>query len=130
VWRNGGGSQLFPHAGICLPGFFGRYSAVVSSRRTGRIARILALSLLIAQFGAEAHALSHLGDDPHSAPETAQSCRICLSFAPVVGAVGGSHAQLRIDPAVADHVPIADTAPIPCHRPNPPFQSRAPPHSA
>jgi hypothetical protein len=100
---------------------------VLGRHRTTMIARMLSLALLLAQLGAEAHAISHLDDDPHGIPNAAQSCRACLSFAPVVGAVGNTQAALRIEPADAQPVVSTYASPVTSHRPHPAFRSRAPP---
>lgn len=100
---------------------------MLTRRRIRVIARLLSLALLIGQLGAEAHAYSHLTDDPHGLPDTAQSCRACLSFAPLLNAVSGSHSVLVRNPGVTEtFVPIAEVLirHSPSHRA---FHSRAPP---
>lgn len=99
----------------------------MSSRRIGLIARVLSLALLVGQLGAEAHAYSHLSDDSKGLPDTAQSCRACLSFAPLLSAVGGSQAAFVLDPCAADTFVAADAIQIPHGPSHRAFQPRAPP---
>jgi hypothetical protein len=95
--------------------------------KDGNIARVLALALLVAQFGAEVHAYSHLATDPYGVPSSMQYCVKCLSFAPVTMAVGGMPyvlltAQCESGPALpVATVSISDCSPFPA------FQPRAPP---
>jgi hypothetical protein len=91
------------------------------------IARVLSLALLIGQMGAAAHAYSHLTDDPHGLPDTAQGCRTCHSFAPLLSAVGGSQSMLLVAPCAADNVAAADITPVARNSHYPAFRSRAPP---
>jgi hypothetical protein len=96
-------------------------------RRLSLIARVLSLALLVGQLGAEAHAYSHLSDDSKGWPGTSQSCRACLSFAPVQAAVGGSPKAFVAAPCTGEsYVPLDETLVLhaPSHRA---FQSRAPP---
>lgn len=87
---------------------------------------MLALALLFAQFGAEAHAYSHLARDP-GVPGSTQGCATCLSFAPVALAVGGSlHVVLTVTCVAEPAVPVAMVS-IPDSTPFPAFQPRAPP---
>jgi hypothetical protein len=91
------------------------------------IARLLALAVLGAQFGAEAHAISHLAKDPDSVPNSTQYCAKCLSFAPVTSAAGGMpHAILIVQPE-SEPALAAPTASLPTLLPRPSYQSRAPP---
>jgi hypothetical protein len=90
------------------------------------IARVLALALLLAQLGAEAHAYKHVANDTHGAP-MAQLCGACLSIAPLLGAVGASPLILpAFQPAAECAVP-ADSVALPYRPPAPAFRSRAPP---
>ena len=99
----------------------------LSRHRQRLIARLLALALLVAQFGAEAHAYSHLAKDTDGAPNSTQYCTKCLSYAPVTIAAGGMPhvvliAQFDVEPALA-----AAAASLPTLSPRPAFQPRAPP---
>jgi hypothetical protein len=91
------------------------------------IASLLSLALLIGQLGAEAHAYSHLSDDSKGLPGTSQSCRACLSFAPVQAAVGGSPTVLVMAPCVAESFAPLDEILVPNSTSRRAFQSRAPP---
>ena len=91
------------------------------------IARVLALAILAAQFGAEAHAYSHLAKDPHGVPSSLQSCTKCLSFAPVTMAVGGTPHVVIIDHCIAEPAIPVVAASISDRFPFPAFQPRAPP---
>jgi hypothetical protein len=106
------------------------YLNSLSNKINLRIALLMALALLIAQFGAEAHAYSHLRADSHAAQQkdfhTGQ-CFDCLSFAPLLASAGGpSHALIvaaqGVEAAADTTVPALATA-TPTHA----FQSRAPP---
>ena len=88
---------------------------------------MLALALLFAQFGAQAHAYSHLAKDRDGAPGSTQSCTTCLSFAPVTMAVGGSPHVVLNDACVAEPVLPPTTISIPDSSPFRAFQPRAPP---
>jgi len=87
---------------------------------------MLSLALLLAQLGAEAHAYTHLANDAHGAP-AAQLCGVCLSTAPLQGAVGPSPLILPTDLREAEHAGLADSVALPCRPPTPAFRSRAPP---
>ncbi|MGD9599379.1 MAG: hypothetical protein AB7G76_15960 [Steroidobacteraceae bacterium] len=69
----------------------------LTRRRVNLIARLLSLALFCAQFGAEAHAYSHLGSNPHDAPTTTQLCGACLSMSPLTGAIGPAPLVLPVD---------------------------------
>jgi len=77
--------------------------------------------------GAAAHAYSHVADDPHGLPDTAQGCRTCHSFAPLLSAVGGSQSVLLVAPCATEaFVPVNVTL-VPASPHHPAFRSRAPP---
>lgn len=100
---------------------------ILSRQRHRLIARILALTLFVAQLGAEAHAYSHLVTDPLGVPSTAQTCGKCLSFAPLTMAVGGTQYLVLTDRCEAERVvPIAISS-IPSRSPYNAFRPRAPP---
>jgi len=92
------------------------------------IARVLALALLVAQFGAEAHAYSHLAKDPHGVPSSLQGCTKCLSFTPVTIAVGGTPFVVLTDRCDTEPALPVATVSIPDRSPFPAFQPRAPPY--
>jgi hypothetical protein len=91
------------------------------------IASVLSLALLIGQLGAEAHAYSHLSDDSKGLPGTSQSCRACLSFAPVQAAVGGSSAAFVVAPCAGELYVLPEEILVPNSPSRRAFQSRAPP---
>jgi hypothetical protein len=101
---------------------------ILSRHRHRLIARVLALALLVAQLGAEAHAYSHLVTDQRGAPNSAQTCGKCLSFAPLTMAVGGAPYVVLTDRCEAERVvPIAissipNRSPYSAHRPRGPPQ--------
>jgi hypothetical protein len=100
---------------------------VLSSRHIRLIARLLSLALLVGQLGAEAHAYSHLSDDSKGLPDTAQSCRACLSFAPLASAVGSSASAFIVDHCAAEPFVPLDENLIPTGPSYRAFQPRAPP---
>ena len=91
------------------------------------ITRVLSLALLVGQLGAEAHAYSHLSDDTQGLPETTQSCRACLSFAPLLSAVGGSSSEFLAHDCTAENYFPVDDIRVPESHSRPAFQSRTPP---
>lgn len=101
----------------------------LSRHRQRLIARLLALALLAAQFGAEAHAYSHLGRDPDNLPNSTQYCAKCLSFAPVTAAAGGMPHAVLIVQSEPEAPLAAVTVPCATLSPRPSYQSRAPPLS-
>jgi hypothetical protein len=99
----------------------------LSRHRRQLIARVLALTLLLAQFGAQAHAYSHLASDLRGAPHALQSCATCLSFAPVTMAVGSAPCVMPVAHCAAEPaLPVAAVS-IPDASPFPAYQPRAPP---
>jgi hypothetical protein len=99
----------------------------LSRRRFGLIARVMSLALLIGQLGAEAHAYSHLSDHSKGLPDTVQSCRACLSFAPVQSAVGGGSSAFVVAECAPEIFAALDAIQLPLGPPHRAFQSRAPP---
>lgn len=99
----------------------------LSRKRHQLIARVLALALLVAQFGAQTHAYSHLARNTHGVPSSMQSCATCLSFAPVTMAAGGTPYVLLAAQCVSESVLPVATVSIPNTSPFPAFQPRAPP---
>ena len=95
-----------------------------------RIAFVTAIALLVAQFGAQAHAYTHLrlgADTTDQLDSHGRLCTDCLAFAPLL-AKGGSHSPpvvfapqgIEIAPAVAV-TSLTERAITPA------FRSRAPP---
>lgn len=100
---------------------------MLSTRRFGLVVRLLSVALLVGQVGAAAHAYSHLSADSKHRPDTTQICGACMSFAPLVGAVGGSDSTPRIERCTSDAVAPAARASIALDPHYPAFRSRAPP---
>lgn len=95
-------------------------------RNSPLIARaLLALALLVAQSGAQAHAYSHRLTDLSTAPATL--CDECICFAPVLTIAGGSQHTVLVQRADREPMLASVRAPIPASRPFRAFQPRAPP---
>jgi len=96
-----------------------------------RFAVITAIALLIAQFGAMAHAYSHVADlSPASTLQSSGShdfCSDCLSFAPLLSAAGAPAALPRIEPPALTPRVHAEPRSLVDSRPRLAFRSRAPP---
>jgi hypothetical protein len=95
-----------------------------------RIALMMAMALLIAQFGAQAHAYSHL----HAASGATEQldshgklCSECLSFAPLLATAGSPSHLFAIAPQGVSAAPDVTVASLITRSPLPAFQSRAPP---
>jgi hypothetical protein len=106
----------------------------ISSRSFARrIALMMAMALLIAQFGAQAHAYSHIHAGT-SYPEQQSShgtlCTDCLSFAPLLTAAGGSAALPVLEPQGVGAAPSATVASLFPHPFANAYRSRAPPPAA
>jgi len=100
-----------------------------SPRRISAFAA-LALTLLLAQIGALAHGYSHLRvkTDLTGTGTTGQICTECLSFTPLLSAVGGSTPVVVFHPQCVNEAPQAAIIPWTNRRPACAFRSRAPPH--
>jgi hypothetical protein len=89
--------------------------------------RVLALAILVAQFGVEIHVYSHPLGDPLDQPGVARNCGFCLASSQLQVAIGASPQQLPAR-AVAWVTVVADSsAPRPDSRHFRAFRSRAPP---
>lgn len=110
-----------------MPDTDGRMHAGVETRRSGQIARLVALALLFAQIGATSHAYAHLSDDAKGGPVTAQVCGACLSFAPLASAIGSSPAAFLLEPSEEAVVASASCAQVPRGPAHRAYRSRAPP---
>jgi len=99
-----------------------------SPRRISAFAA-LALALLFAQIGALAHGYSHLRykTDLTGTGTAGQICTECLSFTPLLCAVGGSSPVVVFHPQCANEAPQAAVIPWADRRPAFAFRSRAPP---
>ncbi|MDE2219025.1 MAG: hypothetical protein KGL25_14645 [Gammaproteobacteria bacterium] len=102
------------------------------SRRHASLSTFLALIMLVAQFGAQAHAYTHLAKQPdtverrgHPAP-----CVECSAFAPLLAAVSGDSyptiAAVVEPPAIAATLAAGIRAVAACTA----YRSRAPPAPA
>jgi len=92
------------------------------------IARVLlAMTLLIAQSGAEAHAYSHLVQSQPDAPATTQGCGECLSCAPLLTSIGGSQSVILLPRFDDQQLVSSPSIPVSCVSRPSSFQSRAPP---
>lgn len=90
----------------------------------------MALALLMAQLGAQAHAYSHIHADSHPASQQdfhSAQCFDCLSFAPLLSSAGAPNHALVVAPqgVTAAHDAVLVTLAI-ASAPHG-FQSRAPP---
>jgi hypothetical protein len=89
--------------------------------------RLLAVALLVAQFGAEIHLYSHALGDPPERLGAAKSCGVCLASSQLQHAVAPPSAEISAHAiAWATLVPEA-YAPAVHGAPSPAFRSRAPP---
>jgi hypothetical protein len=93
-------------------------------------ALMVAMALLIAQFGAQAHVYSHL----HVGSSTSEQldshgrlCSECLSFAPLLSAAGTPSHLFAIAPQGVMAAPSVAVASLITRSPTPAFRSRAPP---
>ncbi len=89
--------------------------------------RVLALALLVAQFGAEIHAYSHSLTDPAERLGAARSCSLCLASSQLQIAIGTPEWAPPVR-TVAWVTIIPETL-APAFHPSPfrAFRSRAPP---
>jgi hypothetical protein len=101
-------------------------ATTLNRQRIRLFARVLSIALLAAQFGAEAHAFSHLRTDTHGTPNTTQ-CATCLSFAPVTAGVGASAKLVVSDSCMLGLAPVIPAATFSTQSPLASYQARAPP---
>jgi len=98
-------------------------------QRHACLSLLLALTVLVAQFGAQAHAYTHLANntDPTQNSAHRTPCVECSAFAPLLAAVSGvSYPTIA---AVVEPPAIAATLVAGLHRATPctAYRSRAPP---
>lgn len=104
----------------------------LSKRTRLRLALVVATALLIAQFGAQAHAYSHIHANSVASEQLDSHdrlCTQCLSFAPLLSTAGTpSHVFAIVSHGVtaAPGVAVASLITAPAV---PSFQSRAPPRT-
>jgi hypothetical protein len=103
------------------------------TRRTEfRLALIMALALLCAQFAAQAHSYSHLQsgtDTTFRLDAKGRLCADCLSFAPLLAAAGSAALPAVIALQGVDPVPAGLVHSLISQRFPASFRSRAPPYS-
>jgi len=95
------------------------------------IALMMAMALLIAQLGGQAHAYSHLNADANPTDDAINThlkpCPECLSFAPLLAPAGSPSPLSAIAPQGIPAAPNAAAASLISRSPTPAFRSRAPP---
>jgi hypothetical protein len=97
-----------------------------------RLALLLALALLCAQFAAQAHSYSHLQagtDTTFRLDAKGQLCADCLAFAPLLAAAGGCALPAAIALQGFEPAPTGATHSLIGRRFPASFRSRAPPFS-
>jgi hypothetical protein len=102
----------------------------LSKRTRLRLALVIATALLIAQFGAQAHAYSHIHASSVATEQLGSHdrlCTQCLSFAPLLATAGTpSHLFAIVSQGIAAAPGVA-VASLITEPAVPSFQSRAPP---
>ncbi len=95
-----------------------------------RIALLMAMALLAAQFVAQAHAYSHLRAPPHAASPLehhSNPCADCLAFAPLLASAGGPDHALLLPLQGVHTAPDAAVKTLTTATATHAFRSRAPP---
>jgi len=93
-----------------------------------RLTRLLALALLLAQFGAELHVYySHALADPVDHLGAARNCGTCLASSQLQNAVAAPPPSLPVRSVVWVAIVPEAAAPVFHSEPFRPFRSRAPP---
>jgi hypothetical protein len=104
----------------------------LSNRTRLRLALVIATALLIAQFGAQAHAYSHVHASS-AASEQLDShdrlCTQCLAFAPLLATAGAPSHLFAIVPQGIVAAPGVAVASLITEPAVPSFRSRAPPRN-
>jgi len=103
---------------------------ILSKTANLRLALFMALALLFAQLGAQAHAYSHLRADSHASDQLydhGSVCADCLAFAPLLATAGGNGHVPVAAPAGVVAAPSAAIPTLAARTPTPAFRSRAPP---
>jgi hypothetical protein len=102
----------------------------LSQKSNLRATLMVAMALLIAQFGAQTHVYSHLrlaSDSTEQLDSHGRLCSECLSFAPLLSAAGTPSHLLAIVPQGVIAAPSDAVASLITRTPTPAFRSRAPP---
>jgi hypothetical protein len=96
-----------------------------------RVAVITAIALLIAQFGAQAHAYTHLRLGSDTTTDQLDShgklCLDCLAFAPLQAKAGGHSLPVVFAPQGVEIAPASAVVSLTERVLTPAFRSRAPP---
>jgi hypothetical protein len=103
---------------------------MLSKASTLRFALVLVIALLGAQWGAEAHAYSHLGHYSHSGEpydSSGRPCSDCSAFAPLLGAAGAPESASVLIPEGIAPTPGVSVVSLIFSLPTSAFRSRAPP---
>src|SRR5215475_4175589 len=98
-------------------------------RRHASLSWLLAILVLVAQLGAQAHAYSHLAKSPDSIQRSAHTapCVECSAFAPLLTAVSGASFPIVIAAIEPPTIAAALVAGVHCATPCTAYRSRAPP---
>lgn len=98
-------------------------------RRHAGLSLILAIVVLVAQLGAQAHAYSHLGKSPDPIQRTAHSapCVECSAFAPLLSAVSGASFPIVVAAVEPLTITASIAAGVHSAAPSIAYRSRAPP---
>jgi hypothetical protein len=103
---------------------------ILSKTANLRLALFMALALLVAQLGAQAHAYSHIRADSHATDQLydhGSVCADCVAFAPLLAAAGGAGLLPFLAPQGVLAAPGAAIPTLSARTPTPAFRSRAPP---
>lgn len=102
----------------------------LSQKSNLRTSLMVAMALLIAQFGAQAHVYSHVhvgSGTTEQLDSHGRLCSECLSFAPLLSAAGSQSHLFAIAPQGVMAAPSDAVASLISRYPTPAFRSRAPP---
>ena len=103
---------------------------MLSNKSNSRVVLLMALALLVAQFGAQAHAYSHLhagSDSSEQQDSHGKLCSECLSFAPLLATAGSPSHLFAVAPQGVAAAPDVAVASLITRALLPAFRSRAPP---
>jgi hypothetical protein len=100
---------------------------ILTANRFRLIGRVLALALLVAQFGAEIHVYSHPLADPAEHLGVARNCGYCLASSQLQIAVGAPAPALPIRSLAWAMIVPESVVSNSHHEPFRAFRSRAPP---
>jgi hypothetical protein len=103
---------------------------MLSKASTLRVALLLVIALLGAQWGAEAHTYSHLRHGSHSGEpydSSGRPCSDCSAFAPLLAAAGAPASAPALVPEGTPATPGVSVVSLIFSLPTSAFRSRAPP---